>query len=166
MNGLLTNCSASNPKSDFLCPKRQRGLRGIRPYSCEVPTEHSQALDAVSSPSATYHRTPCGPGRAAAPRTEQCASVAAYWRLMAPMRSSAASTRLALRRASCPRRLEGDVDEFRRRFAMLEAFGDDAKRERLHARDGFAAVVAVSHATQGPGLQPATGRVFPADLDR
>jgi hypothetical protein len=49
------------------------------------------------------------------------------------------------RRASCSRCVEGDIEEFGGRFAMLESLSDDSKSERLHAGDRFATVGAVTH---------------------
>jgi hypothetical protein len=60
-----------------------------------------------------------------------------------PMRTNASRARRAWR-ASCSRRPERDVQEFRRRFAVLEPFSNHAQSQRLYLRDGFIAVLAVA----------------------
>jgi hypothetical protein len=52
--------------------------------------------------------------------------------------------------ASGSRGVERDVEEFRRRLAMFEAFGDDAEGEGLNTGHGVVAVAAVAQdARQG-----------------
>ena len=69
--------------------------------------------------------------------------------------------------ASCSSGLKRDVQEFGRGFAMFEAFGNHAERQRLHAGDSFIAVGAVAHdAGQGGHLGKPATVVFAFDLDR
>jgi hypothetical protein len=46
--------------------------------------------------------------------------------------------------ASCSRRVEGHVEEFGRRFPLLEPLGNDAKGQGLYSGDGFITVLAVA----------------------
>src|SRR6266540_1551746 len=50
--------------------------------------------------------------------------------------------------ASCSSRTECNVQELGGGLTVLEALGDDAEGERLHARHGFVAVLAVAHHTR------------------
>ena len=60
------------------------------------------------------------------------------WRLtVQPLRSRAARTRRAFVGGQCSRRPERYVDEFGRRFPLLEALGNHAEGKRLHSRDGW-----------------------------
>jgi hypothetical protein len=47
--------------------------------------------------------------------------------------------------ANCSRRVEGDVQEFGWGFAVLQALSDDSERQSLNSRDGFIAVLGVTH---------------------
>ena len=49
--------------------------------------------------------------------------------------------------ARCSSGLERDVQEFRRSFAVFEAFGNDSEGQSLYAGDSFIVVGTVTHHT-------------------
>jgi hypothetical protein len=70
-------------------------------------------------------------------------------------------------RASCSGRLECDVDEPGGRFAVLEAFGNDAERKGLDASHRLITILPVAqHAGQSGNLGDPATVFFAFELDR
>ena len=68
--------------------------------------------------------------------------------------------------ASCSSRLKRDVQKLCGCFPVLQAFGNDPKRQRLNAGNGFIAVDAVAHdAGQGRHFRQPTAVLFALKLD-
>jgi hypothetical protein len=70
-------------------------------------------------------------------------------------------------RASCSRRLEGHIEQFCRRFAVLETLRDDAEGKSLNASHGFITIPSVAqHTGEGWHFGDPSSVLFAFELDR